>query len=103
MNVTFRIGEVLGDTGYRITEKNGLTQFVAENDEVRIHFHTDSGEGKNYSKIIAYTDKHNDRVYVGMRYLHKFVYLVQKFSDVLFDKFRQENPQLFGEWLPEDS
>ena len=88
MNVSFRIGEMIGDTGFKIVDKHGLSRFVAENDSVRIYFETDSGEGKNYSKIVGYYDKKTGRNYSAMLHLYKYVYKVQQFSNVLFDKYR---------------
>lgn len=89
MNVTFKIGEKIN--GYEIKSQNGLTQFVVENEDYIIVFHTDAGEGKNYSKVIRYTNKHNNRSYQGQRYLYKFVSTVQGFSNVLYQKYKQQN------------
>lgn len=91
MNVTFAIGEVVSDSGYIITNKNGLTQFVAENDSVRIHFESDSGEGKNCSKILSVYDKRRNINYRAMRFLRTHVATVQMFSNVLHDKYRAAN------------
>lgn len=91
MNVYFRLGEIIGDTGFRIADWHGLNRFVAENDSVRIHFESDAGEGKNYSKILSYYNKETERSYTAQRYLYKYVYLVQQFSNVLFDKYQKEN------------
>lgn len=90
MNVSFKMFEKLGN-GFVITSQNGLTEFIAENKEIMIVFHTVAGEGKNYSKIIRYLDKNTGKQYKAMRYLHKYVSLVQGFSNQLFMKYQAEN------------
>jgi hypothetical protein len=89
MNVSFQLGEVVN--GFEITGRNGLTRYTAENENVRIYFETDAGEGINYSKILAYYDKRSYRGYRAMRYLRKYVSLVQGFSNALFERYQAEN------------
>lgn len=90
MNVTFKQGEKLTG-GFTIKDNNGLTRFIAEDDNVIICFDTDAGEGINYSKIQWYTDKKTGKQYRAMRYLIKYVSLVQGFSNDLYTKYKQAN------------
>lgn len=91
MNVSFRIGEVIGNTGYKIVDTHGLSRFVAENEKVRILFDSDAGEGRNYSKVLSFYNKETERRYTTQRYLYKYVAIVQQFSNVLFEKYQKEN------------
>lgn len=89
MNVSFNIGEKIND--YTIKSRNGLSQFVAENKNHIIIFDTDAGAGINYSKVISYYDKNTNRAYRGQRYLYKFTSTVQGFSNVLYQKYVNQN------------
>lgn len=93
-NVTFKIGEVV--QGWTIKSKNGLSEYVAENAEgIILCFRTDAGEGTNYSQVQWYTK--NGRQYRAGRYLLKYVSLVQSLSNVLFDRYYEENMEMFTE------
>lgn len=89
MNVTFNEGENVN--GWTIKGKNGLSRFIAEKDDIIICFDTNAGYGINYSKILWYTDKRTNRIYRSMRYLFKFVSIVQGFSSQLYIKYKNEN------------
>jgi hypothetical protein len=89
MNVSFKSGEVVN--GYTIITNMGLTRFVAKNDNIRIVFETDAGEGRNYSKVLYYTDLHSGRTYKAQRYLYKYVQTVQSLSNVLFRRWQDYN------------
>lgn len=94
MNVSFKIGEVVN--GWTCINVNGLTHFVFKKDNIRIFFETNAGEGTNYSMVRAYSDETTGRTYKAMRFLHKYVSLVQAFSNVLYDRYYEENMELFG-------
>lgn len=89
MNVTFKIGEVIN--GFKVVDRIGLSRFVVENDDIRIVFDTDAGEGVNYSKIIGYYNRKTERSYRAMRYLLKYVSTVQGLSNVLYQRYKTEN------------
>lgn len=92
MNVTFKTGEKLGG-GWSVLGRNGLSQFIVRNEELglSIVFESDAGEGLNYSKVVSCYDMGTDRRYRAMRYLYKYVGLVQGFSNILYQKFLQSN------------
>jgi hypothetical protein len=89
MNVSFKNGEELTN-GFKITNKNGISEYVAQNENTIICFRTDSGEGVNYSQIQWITDKKTNRQYRAMRYLYKYVSLVQNFSNQLYTKYQEQ-------------
>lgn len=93
MNVTFKIGEVVN--GWTVIGTNGLSQFVVKADDVTIVFNSDAGEGINYSQVVQVYK--NGRTYKAQRFLQKYVSLVQVFSNILFDKYYEENAELFSE------
>lgn len=89
MDVSFKNGEVVN--GWKCVGRNGLSRYVFENNDYRIVFDTDAGEGRNYSKILSYRDLHKNRSYQAMRYLYKFVQTAQMLSSVLFFRWQDEN------------
>lgn len=89
MHVTFRVGEVIN--GWTIKSTMGCSRFIATNNGIIICFDTDAGEGKNYSKILWYTDEKTGRQYRAMRYLIKYVSVVQGLSNSLYQKYIKEN------------
>jgi hypothetical protein len=89
MNVSFELGEIVN--GFKITDRHGLTRYIAENENVIIYFSTDAGAGINYSEIISYYDKRAKRSYQAMRFLFKYVSTVQGLSNALFEKYQAKN------------
>lgn len=89
MYVSFEMNEKVN--GFTIRDKNGLSRYTAENENIIIVFDTDAGTGRNYSKILWYTDKRNGRQYRGQRFLYKYVSTVQGFSNHLYMKYKDNN------------
>lgn len=91
MHVSFNIGEMVN--GFKITTRHGVSQYVASNEDVFILFNTDAGEGRNYSRILSYVDRRTDRCYQSPRYTIKYVRIVQEMSNVLFQRYQENNKQ----------
>lgn len=89
MNVSFEMNEIVN--GYRIHTRNGLNRYTAENKDNILIFETDAGAGRNYCKILRYTNKITNRSYLSPRYFLKFVPVVQEFSNVLYQRYLQKN------------
>jgi hypothetical protein len=89
MNVSFQIGEQVGD--WTIIGQNGLTDYLARRNGIVLHFRSDAGEGRNYSKVLSCHNKDNNRNYTSMRFLHKYVAEAQWLSNALFFKWKEAN------------
>lgn len=89
-NVSFNVGEELGN-GYSIKGINGVSEFIAENEQYIICFRSDSGEGRNYMQIQWITNKETGRQYRAWRYFYKFISLVSGFSSQLYFKYKENN------------
>src|SRR5690606_10782783 len=89
LRVQFKAGETV--EGYTVSSVDGVNDYTAENDNYIISFRTESGLGRNYSKINWYVDKSTNKKYTAMRFLTKFVQQVQLFSNALYVKYIDEN------------
>jgi hypothetical protein len=89
-NVKFEAGERLAGQ-FVISNRNGITEYVAENDNVIICFRTDAGCGTNYSQVQWVTSKKTGRQYRAWRFLLKWVGITQLFSNQLYAKWHTNN------------
>jgi hypothetical protein len=87
--VSFKSGDIVN--GFKIIQRNGLTEYTATDGRIIICFRTDSGSGRNYSKVNWYTDIDSKRQYRSPRLLIKYVRTVCDISYELLKKWRKEN------------
>lgn len=90
MNVSFKNGHQL-ENGYSITNKNGLSEFVAENEDYVVCFRSDAGEGRNYFNVQWVTYKSSNRRYWSPRFTRKFIPEVREWSCELLEMYREKN------------